>query len=259
MNDIQIFNNEKFGKIRTVTIDGATWFVARDLSETLGYRETHNMKKILDAEDTMYIDPQSVDFSGFVQNGTSLEPNKNIRRMLITNESGLYSAIINSTLPRAKEFKHWVTSEVLPSIRKTGGYQQKPLTLTEQIQMIATGYLELEKKVDKIETRTEAAETRINGFEDSLPLLPIDADKVSTAVKRRGVELCGGKDSRAYRDIKIRSKVYKHLYNSVKYEFGVSSYKNIPRRHVDKAVEIAKTCDLTIILKEEVEKVNKAA
>lgn len=122
MNDLIIFKNEEFGEIRTLTRDGEPWFVAKDIAKILNYRETANMRKLIDEFDYMEIDPQNVANTGFVQNGTILEPNKNIRRMLLINESGLYQAIFSSTLPKAKRFKRWVTSEVLPAIGKHGMY-----------------------------------------------------------------------------------------------------------------------------------------
>ena len=73
-------------------------------------------------EDKINIDPQSKQYQGLCENGTTLEPNPNVRILTIINESGLYSAIFGSKLPSAKKFKRWVTSKVLPSIRKTGSY-----------------------------------------------------------------------------------------------------------------------------------------
>lgn len=121
-NKIKIFENPEFGKVRIVQIEGELWFIGKDIAKVLGYAETANMRKLLEKEEYTEINPQSSDFKGFVQNGVSLEPNPNIFRMLLVNESGLYNAIFNSTLPKAKEFKYWVTSEVLPSIRKHGAY-----------------------------------------------------------------------------------------------------------------------------------------
>ena len=69
------------------------WLVGKDIAEALGYKETANMRKVLDAYDYREIDPQSSEFTGFVQNGSTLEPNKNIRRMLLINESGMYQAV----------------------------------------------------------------------------------------------------------------------------------------------------------------------
>lgn len=122
MNKMQIFKNDNFGAIRTLEISGEPWFVGKDVAEVLRYAETANMRKLLDEADYKEIDPQNGLFAGFVQNGITLEPNKNIRRMLLINESGLYQAIFGSKLPTARAFKRWVTSEVLPSIRKHGLY-----------------------------------------------------------------------------------------------------------------------------------------
>ena len=102
---MKIFENEEFGAIRTVEIDGDVWFVAKDISDKLGYAETSNMMKRIDREDFI---------------SSKLE-GMNMRSILI-NESGLYSAILGSKLESAKRFKRWVTSEVLPTIRKHGAY-----------------------------------------------------------------------------------------------------------------------------------------
>ena len=103
--------------------NGDPWFVGKDLSMILGYKKIDAMYRVIDSCDKMEIDPQTVGNAGFPQNGvTPLEPNPNIKRMVLINESGLYDAIFSSKLPSAKKFKRWVTSEVLPSIRKHGEY-----------------------------------------------------------------------------------------------------------------------------------------
>ena len=104
-NSIKVFENPIFGQIRMVMVDDEPWFVAKDISDKLGYAQTSNMMKRIDDED----------FKSSVLDGMNM-------KSLLINESGLYSAIIGSKLPSAKQFKHWVTSEVLPTIRKTGGY-----------------------------------------------------------------------------------------------------------------------------------------
>lgn len=108
MGELQIFKNEEFGEIRTVEISGEPWFVGKDVAEVLGYKDTaDSIKKHVDDEDKLT--------RRFTDSGQS-------REMYIINESGLYSLILSSKLPNAKAFKKWVTSEVLPSIRKHGGY-----------------------------------------------------------------------------------------------------------------------------------------
>lgn len=108
MNDIQIFKNSEFGEIRTTEINGEIWFVGKDVAEILGYAEPRSaVSKKIDDED---------------RGVAKMETPSGIQDMTIINESGLYSLILSSKLESAKRFKHWVTSEVLPTIRKTGMY-----------------------------------------------------------------------------------------------------------------------------------------
>lgn len=107
-NQLQVFTNEEFGSVRTVTIDDEPWFVGKDAASALGYKDTSDaLKKHVDSDDKL-----SRRFADSGQN----------RDMYIINESGLYSLILSSKLPSAKKFKHWITTEVIPSIRKHGVY-----------------------------------------------------------------------------------------------------------------------------------------
>lgn len=120
MNDLQTFSNSEFGAIRTLNIDNAPWFVGRDVAKSLGYAKPQNA--IAD-----HVDDE--DKKGALIQGTP----GGSQNMVIINESGLYSLILSSKLPNAKKFKRWVTSEVLPAIRKTGSYSIEPMELTERI------------------------------------------------------------------------------------------------------------------------------
>lgn len=112
MNDLQIFNNPEFGQVRTVQIDGEPWFVGKDVAAALGYENTRDaIARHVDDEDK-----NTVAFHDGIQGN----PN-----MTVINESGVYALIFGSKLESAKRFKHWVTSEVLPAIRKTGTYTAK--------------------------------------------------------------------------------------------------------------------------------------
>mgnify|MGYP002510148002 CR=1 FL=1 len=112
MQEMQIFNNPEFGEIRTIMIDNEPWFVSVDVSNALGYTKTVNMTKLVDKEDRQNISSSILKEQGYRQAYT----------LGVINESGLYAAIFGSTLENAKKFKHWVTSEVLPQIRKAGSY-----------------------------------------------------------------------------------------------------------------------------------------
>lgn len=108
MNELKVFNNETLGVIRVLEKNGEPWFVGRDVATVLGYKDTSDaMKKHVDNEDFMV---------------GVLPTVKGNRDTKLINESGLYSLIMSSKLPSAKQFKKWVTNEVLPSIRKHGGY-----------------------------------------------------------------------------------------------------------------------------------------
>ncbi len=109
MNELQIFNHPDFGTIRTVTINDEPWFVGKDVAERLGY--SNPQKAIRDHVD----DEDKTLNESFTVNGTMC---------VLINESGLYSLVLSSKLPGAKKFKRWITSEVIPTIRKTGGYVQ---------------------------------------------------------------------------------------------------------------------------------------
>lgn len=108
-NQIQVFNSEQFGSVRAMIVNGEPWFVAKDVAEILGYAKPRNAIATHIDKDDKKDAPVQGDLGG-----TQL--------MTIINESGFYSLVLSSKLPNAKKFKRWVTSEVLPSIRKTGGY-----------------------------------------------------------------------------------------------------------------------------------------
>lgn len=121
MNELRIFNNADFGDVRTVEKDGNIWFVGKDVAEALGYARTADaVKAHIDADDK----------------GVCVLPTPGGRQeTTIINESGLYSLVLSSKLPSAKVFKRWITSEVIPSIRKTGSYNKpskQPTTQQEQ-------------------------------------------------------------------------------------------------------------------------------
>lgn len=220
MNDIQIFNNPEFGEIRTVIIDGEPWFVGVDIAKALGY------KKPTDAVNN------NVDEGDSTREGVS-DRNNHIQQTIVINESGLYSLIFGSKLESAKKFKKWVTSEVLPSIRKTGAYGQPqlPQTTDGKIALLAQGHTELKAEVDEIRSDLEALKM-------DLPILPVESDRITEAVRKKGVSVLGGKSAPAYQNKGLRTKLYNNLYANLKYNFGTRTYKSIKRSQVDKAIEI---------------------
>lgn len=114
-NEIQIFNNPEFGNVRGIEIDGKPWVVGKDVAIALGYSNTKDaIGRHVDDED---------------KRGSQITTPYGRQTMTVINESGIYALIFGSKLPKAREFKRWVTSEVLPSIRKTGSYSLIPKDL----------------------------------------------------------------------------------------------------------------------------------
>ena len=234
MNELQIFNNEEFGQIRTVTINDEPWFVGKDVAEALGYERTADaIRQHVEEEDKLT--------RCFADSGQN-------RQMYIINESGLYALIFGSKLDSAKRFKHWVTSEVLPSIRKTGQYT-KPMTLPEQIQVLAQGTLDNTERINKVEQD-------LKEFKNDMPLLGIECQKITWAKNHKVVPLLGGKESEAYKNKSLRTKIYKDIDKQLRREFGVNSYKAIKRSQCDLAIDIINRYELPFVLKEEIENTN---
>lgn len=143
--ELQVFNSPEFGSIRAIEIDGEPWVVGRDVATALGYAKPENaIANHVDNEDKT---------TTLIQGAGSNYKSKTV----IINESGLYSLILSSKLPEAKKFKRWVTSEVLPAIRKTGGYI--PTDGADDKEILARGYLiamrTIEEK-DKLIAKHEA-------------------------------------------------------------------------------------------------------
>lgn len=239
MNEMQIFNNAEFGKIRTVIIDNEPWFVGKDVAEILGY--TNPRKSIID-----HVDEEDKTDGVTIRDSIGREQNP-----VCINESGLYSLILGSKLKSAKRFKHWVTSDVLPQIRRTGAYKS-PIPANNPMKLLEAHYEAIKYVDTKVDTLTE----RVDEIEMNLPILPIEADRITTAAKKKGVAVLGGYDSAAYNNGSLRRKVYSNLYSNLKYNFGVSSYKAIKRCQCDKAIEIITEYKPPLFLKTEIELAN---
>jgi prophage antirepressor-like protein len=127
-----VFRDERFGEVRTATINGEPWFVGKDVAEMLGYQNgSRDINRHVDEED---------------RNMITVNDGRQNRDVIIINESGLYSLILSSKLPQAKEFKRWVTSVILPALRRTGSYIAGEEHMDED-ELIAQGYLALQRKL----------------------------------------------------------------------------------------------------------------
>lgn len=132
MNAMTVFRDERFGEVRTATINGEPWFVGKDVAEMLGYQNgSRDINRHVDEED---------------RNMITVNDGRQNRDVIVINESGLYSLILSSKLPQAKEFKRWVTSVILPALRRTGSYIAGEERMDED-ELIAQGYLALQRKL----------------------------------------------------------------------------------------------------------------
>ena len=138
--ELTIFKNKDFGPIRATSINGEPWMIASDVANALGY--SNSRKAIAD-----HVDPED---KGVTKSDTL----GGAQSMTIINESGLYSLILGSKLPRAKEFKHWVTSEVLPSIRKTGGYIAGQESLSDD-ELLEKALMVAKRKIEERDKRIQ--------------------------------------------------------------------------------------------------------
>lgn len=159
MNELQIFNSPEFGQVRTIVKNDEVWFVGRDVAEALGYELAR--KAILDHVEKE--DKEILSKNQTFQNGTLEIPN---RGLTIINESGLYSLALSSKLSTAKQFKRWVTSEVLPSIRKHGGYVAKPMNQLEILAESIKIMQEQQRKLDEHSSRLDKVENNVQQIKE---------------------------------------------------------------------------------------------
>ena len=206
MNQLEIFKNREFGEIRTVTVDGEPWFVAKDIAEILQY--TNTQKAIRD-----HVDEEDKLTERIVLSGQN-------REVICINESGLYSLIISSKMPGANRFKRWVTSEVLPQIRRTGTYQ-KPLTPQEMMR-VQLGMI-------------DGHEERITHLENTMTIDYEQQQELKKTVNKRVIEVLGGKKAPAYKE--MSKKVFSECNHDIQDYFRVNSRNNIPTKRYQEAVE----------------------
>ena len=155
MNELTVFNNEEFGEIRTITIDGEPWFVAADVCGALEIRNPTDAMRRLDADERTLV---------------SIEGASNGLPVNAVNEPGLYTLILGSRKPEAKAFKRWVTHDILPTIRKTGGYMTDELLAKCQkdpnvMFAFAEELLKLRDKTNVLESKLDVAQPKADFYD----------------------------------------------------------------------------------------------
>ena len=209
MNDILVFHY-KSSEVRTVELNGEPWFVLKDVCAVLGISNHKMTAQRLDADEVSLTD--LTDSMGRQQETT------------VINESGLYNVILRSDKPEAKPFRKWVTSEVLPSIRKTGGYRMPKLSKEMQALFL-------------LDDRTQKQEARLAALENTMTVDYSQQQTLKKAVGRVVVEALGGKAAPAYNDPHVRGKLFSECNRDVQDWFRVNSVCNVPRKDFTQAVE----------------------
>ena len=244
MDNLQLFNFEG-NKLRSLLIDEVPYFVAKDATRVLGYRDYGDArKKHVDEEDKI---SKIVNESQSLQNAENVNDSQRMVNVDLINESGLYSLILSSKMPNAKKFKHWVTSEVLPAIRKTGGYQV-PKTPEEQLALTMKATVHLAKRMDK-------AEKDIDEIKNKSEIDSTQRYKLEMARKKHVIEIVGGKSSNFYKQKKTR-KVFSALFHDLADEFMVSRYADITKEQFDDAMKFIQDWYPPYPLKQEIDTVN---
>ena len=208
MGQLKIFENEEFGQVRTVMRDGEVWFIARDVAEALGYANASDaISKHVDREDKGIA---KCDTLGGTQ------------ELTVLNESGLYSLILSSKLGSAKRFKRWVTSEVLPVIRKTGSYEMS--RLSKEMRAILN-----------CDERIVIIDDRVTNLENCMTIDYGEQVVLGDEVNKAVLDALGGKYSNAYNE--IGKKVFAECNRDLKHYFHVNARNNVPKKRYYEAVE----------------------
>lgn len=215
MNELQEFSFKE-NKIRSLVINDEPWFIGKEVASVLGYNDTNQaIRKHVDDEDKL-----TRQFDGSGQN----------RNMVIINESGLYSLILSSKLPQAKEFKRWVTSKVLPAIRKTGSYNSQNLK-TDPMSLLKLTYDALEQTNDRV----AKVEVEVKDIKENQAITPGEYNYINKKVKNR---------IRCIKDIRNlnltkeqNSKLFSALGRDLVSFTGVRTRSQIRSKDFEKAVQ----------------------
>lgn len=203
MEELQIFNNKEFGEVRSLVINNEPWFVGKDVAEALGYKNSKNaVPTHVDEEDKL---------------STQIEYTGQKRNVTVINESGLYSLILSSKLPNAKKFKRWVTSEVLPTLRKTGSYTKVPTDPRELLMLTIKAHEQTAQRVDVLEEK-------VSSLEKSTTIDSSQQYTLERIAKTTVISALGGIDSRAYQ--LMSRKLFSNIWRDYKNYFKLGSYRD---------------------------------
>lgn len=221
MNELKIFKNKEFGEVRSLVINNEPWLVGKDVANILGYS---NPQKAI--RDHVYEEDKGV--NEMVTPGGK-------QKVVIINESGLYALVFGSKLPNAKKFKHWVTSEVLPTLRKTGSYKM-PDNPMEVLKLMFEAQTQTNEKV-------AVCDRRITELEENKLLNPGEYNYISRAIKKKVKQV----KSELNMDLaqKQTSQVYKSINRDLNCFIGIKTRSQFRAKDFDKALEFIENWQLS--------------
>lgn len=221
MNELKVFQNKEFGEVRSLIIGGEPWFVGKDVTNILGYKNgSRDINRHVDEED---------------RGSTEMVSPSGKQMTTIINESGLYSLILSSKLPTAKKFKHWVTSEVLPTLRKTGKYEI-PNDPMGALKLMFEAQTQTNEKV-------AVCDRRITELEENKLLNPGEYNYISRAIKKKVKQV----KSELNMDLaqKQSSQVYRAINRDLNCFIGIKTRSQFRAKDFDKALEFIENWQLS--------------
>lgn len=249
MNEIKVFENPEFGSVRTVEVSGEAYLVGKDVAEILGYSNANKAIQMhVDEEDKKILD-----FKGFSHFGNTLWEENDYSSKTVINESGVYALVFGSKLPKAKEFKRWVTNEVLPSIRKHGAYMtdetlHRAITEPDFLIQLATELKEEQEKRRQLEVDAAANRPKVL-FAEAVETAQtsILIGDLAKLIKQNGVDI-GQK--RLFEFLRqngflIKSGLSKNMPTQKAMEQGLFEVKERTISNPDGSVRITKTTKVT--------------
>lgn len=234
-NELQLFKFED-KEVRVVKVNGEPWFVGKDVATILGYSNTR--KALID-----HVDDEDK------KDGVTIRDSMGRSQLaVVINESGMYSLILSSKLPNAKKFKRWVTSEVLPVIRKTGSYQL-PQTPEERLKLAMEATIHLDERMTNVEKD-------VDFIKNTSEIDSTQRFKLRKARDRKSVEVCGGKKSNFYKDKNKRCKVFRQLEHDFKDSFVISRYEDLSKKDFDRAINFITNWYPSYPLQQDIQQMN---